>query len=409
MNEFFNFSAKEKKFSLGLLIVGAVLFALGALLNLGNPSRIWTALLYNNFFALGISLAAVFFVAANNIGYGGWITLVKRVFEGVGSFVMIGGILLLGVVALGMHDIYHWTHADLMNPQSAHYDELLAEKAGFLNIPFFWMRIITYVVGWAFFTWLLRQNSISIDKSIDTSLAQYKKSKVISAIFMIFFAVTSSTSSWDFTMSIQPHWYSTLYGWYTFMSYLVSGMTVVMMFTLYLKSKGYLKLVSFEHIHDLGKFMFAFSVAWGYLFFSQFMLYWYSNIPEETSYFLYRAEHLPHIMFLCVVLNFVFPFFILITRGNKRNYNVIMAAGTLILIGHWLDFYQMTMPGVMQNMHVVDAAGNRIFHAGIGPLEIGAGLFFAGLLSYMAFNTLSKTSLVSQYHPFIKESIIHHT
>jgi hypothetical protein len=219
-----------------------------------------------------------------------------------------------------------------------------------------------------------------------------------SAFVVIFGLTVGSTIPWLWLMSIDAHWYSTMYSWYTFASTFVAGMSLVALFVVYLKGQGYLEYVNEEHIHDLGKFMFAFSVFWTYLWYSQFMLIWYANIPEETVYFKPRMQG-PYrfIFFLNLIMNFVLPFLLLMRRGSKRNYTTLAYLAVLIILGHWIDFYQMVMPGPLgKNYH-------------LGWFEFGILALFAGLVMLLVGRALEKTPLLAKYHPFLKESIIHHT
>lgn len=411
-NKTFEFSGQEKKFSLIFLVIGVVLFGIGLITNLDHPTRLWSSLIYNNFFFLMISLCALFFVSANTIGYSGWFIAVRRVSEAVMSWVPIGAVLLLIFLALGGTQVYHWMDASLYDPNSANFDAIIKSKEWWLNKPFYWGRAITFAVVWSLCVYLIRRNSLQND--ISPSLKVYQNSKYISAFLIVFFAVSSSMSSWDYMMSAQPHWYSTLWGWYTFISAFVTYHSVTMLILLHLRSKGYMsEVINDSHIHDVGKFMFGFSIAWAYLFYSQFMLIWYSNMPEETIYFRERFEHYPVIMYVTFVLNFMAPFFVLVTRGNKRNTKILTVMACVIIFGHWLDFYQMLVPGAIANMH--HATGG---HGGehdapyylvgrLGFLDIGLALMYVGAASYWIFNTLSKASLLPENHPFAKETRYH--
>jgi Ni/Fe-hydrogenase subunit HybB-like protein len=198
--------------------------------------------------------------------------------------------------------------------------------------------------------------------------------------------------SWDWIMSIDPHWFSTLFGWYVFASMFVSGISTIALVTIYLKSKGYLKEVNDSHIHDLGKFMFGVSVFWTYLWFSQFMLIWYSNIPEEVTYFISRMEDYKIPFFGMVVMNFIFPFLMLMNSDYKRMNAFIVTTGIVIILGHYIDVFNMIMPS---------AVGDQWF---IGVTEIGGFLFFMGLFIYIVFNELTKAPLIAKGDPFYGES-----
>ena len=170
---------------------------------------------------------------------------------------------------------------------------------------FFLARAVFFLTGWSLYRYFSRKFSLAQDEANDIS--NHKKNFRISAAFLVFYIVTESIMSWDWIMSIDPHWFSTLFGWYVFASMFVSGITAIALVTIYLKSKGYLEFVNDSHIHDLGKFMFGISVFWTYLWFSQFMLIWYSNIPEEVTYFMTRIEDYNLPFFGMVAMNFIFP------------------------------------------------------------------------------------------------------
>jgi len=380
----------------GVALAGIILF-LGTYFLIGVESkRLFTALLYNSFFFLGISIIGLFFCAVHEIGLGGWMVSVKRIAEAMSTFVPVAGTILLVAVLVGMHDIYHWTHKELYDPNSPEYDTLLVQKTGFLNAGFFTVRSIIYIALWIVLVIWFRANSLKLDKTGDR--VYYKRSKVISAIFLVVFAVTSSTAAWDWLMSIDPHWYSTMYGWYCFASIFVSGLCTIALFSIALKSLGYLEWVTTEHLHDLGKMIFGFSIFWTYLWFSQFMLIWYGNIPEETLYFHQRFEGGYRIVFfLVLIINFVFPFFTLMTAGAKRTYGLMLFVCPIILLGHWLDFYVLTMPGAVG----AEASGYL--------LEIGIALIYTGAFCGWVFWQLTKAPLLQTEHPFVQESLYHHT
>ncbi len=259
------------------------------------------------------------------------------------------------------------------------------------------VRMVIYFIGWIGLAFILRKLSRQEDLAAGTKY--YKKSLIYSALFIVFFAVTTSTASWDWLMSIDTHWYSTLYGWYMFSSMFVSSLTAITLIVVILKRQGFLPQVNFSHIHDLGKYVFAFSIFWTYLWFCQFVLIWYANIPEETIYYVQRLEDYKFWFFITPVLNFLMPFLILMTRDAKRNYNILIFTGGVVLLGHWLDFYLMVYPGV---------AGHHD-HWYPGLIELGTLIGFLGGFVFVVFTALTKANLMPKNHPYLEESLHHQT
>ncbi|MEY2970177.1 MAG: hypothetical protein RLZZ599_550, partial [Bacteroidota bacterium] len=271
-------------------------------------NRPWSALYIASFFFFMIALGALAFYAIQYAAQAGWSPILFRVMEGVTGYLpvaSIGVLVLLMASAFGLNHIFHWMDPELVNPESAHYDKIIAGKSGYLNVPFFLVRAIVFLLGWNAYRWVSRKNSIADDNAEDQSF--FKKNFKLSAGFLVFFIVTESIMSWDWIMSFDPHWFSTLFGWYVFAGMMVCAITVIALVTIYLKSQGYLEEVNDSHIHDLAKFMFAFSIFWTYLWFSQFMLIWYADIPEEVTYFVTRIEDYKLPFFGMIAMNFVFP------------------------------------------------------------------------------------------------------
>ncbi|MDP1803259.1 MAG: quinol:cytochrome C oxidoreductase, partial [Bacteroidota bacterium] len=220
----------------------------------------------------------------------------------------------------------------------------------------------------------------------------------LGAWFMVLFAVTSSTSAWDWVMSIDTHWFSTLFGWYIFSGMWISAIVAITVLVIWLRKLGYLDFVTESTIHDLGKWMFAISFLWTYLYFSQFMLIWYADIPEEIIYYQTRWENFKGLMWTVFFVNFAFPMVMLMSRDSKRNFFFLMFVGTIIFIGHYMDVIMIVMPGTV----------GHHWH-GLSWMEFGNFFFFLGLFLYVVLNALAKAPLLVKNHPFLSESLHHST
>ena len=354
-------------------------------------------IMYNTIFWTLVCNASMFFICITTLAMGAWQVSLRRVPEAISTLVPIFGTITVGVLLFVVWSdksaIYHWMHP---------HDEIIKGKSGFLNVKFFTIWTILAVLLWSLLGWRMRILSREADQGhMDkTTGASYIWRNTISAsLFLVWFALTvASTVPWLWLMSLDAHWYSTMYSWYTFASSFVSGMSLVALWVIYLKNKGYLEYTTQEHLHDIGKFMFAFSIFWTYLWFSQFMLIWYSNQPEETIYFKPRFEgEYRGVFFLNLILNFVLPILILMKRGTKRSYTVITFVAVLIIFGHWIDFYQMVMGSVRKGS------------AMLTWLDFGVLAFFIGTMIHFVGKSLASKPLIPKYHPFLKESVIHHT
>jgi len=353
----------------------------------------WSALYVACIFFLLLSMGTLAFYAIQQVAQAGWSPVLFRVMQGITAYLPVGSVIFFIILILcGLHfnHIFVWLGEGVTDPNSANYDKIIAGKAGYLNFGFWIARAAIFLLGWNLYRYQSRKNCLAQDEANDD--LYYKKNFKLTAGFLVFFIVSESIMSWDWIMSIDPHWFSTLFGWYVFASFFVSGITAIALVTVYLKSKGYLEYVNTSHIHDLAKFMFGISVFWTYLWFSQFMLIWYANIPEEVTYFVTRIQLYNLPFFGAVVMNFVFPLLILINTDFKRLSWVIVMAGVVILLGHYVDFFNMIMPGTV---------GDKWF---IGVPEIASILFFLGLFIFVVFNALTKAPLLAKRNPFIEES-----
>lgn len=369
--------------------------------------RLWANLWINNVYFVGLAIIGVFFVALQYVSQAGWSISFIRIPLAFGSWLPIAGILMLVVFVLSNlisdYHFFHWLDPSLYNEfledgvtPNPNYDHIIAGKEGYLNLWFYLGRMIAYFAIWIYFFRLIRKHALAED--INGGVIHYHKLVKYSAIFIIFFAVTSSTSAWDWVMSVDPHWFSTMFGWYVFASWFVSGLAAIALVLVMLKERGYLKIVNTSHLHDMGKFVFAFSIFWTYIWFSQFLLIYYANIPEESIYFVERltSDHYSVIFFINLLLNFCFPFFVLMTRDSKRQAIIMKLVCIVVLIGHWFDFYLMITPGPLRE------------NGGFGFLEIGVALIYTAAFAFTILTSLAKAPLIAKNHPMLEESVHHH-
>ena len=395
----YKISKNTRLLSLGLILIGIISTSYAFIT---DAHAAWTSLLFNNYFFLGISIFAVFFVALQHVAEAGWSTVIKRVPEAIMTFLPYTcAVMIFIVVAAILHwnHIYHWMEEGIMTEGAPNYDKIIAGKEAYLSPIFFLVRSLIYVSVWIYCAKRLRDISLQGDLEGGLGKKSYNKGITVSAWFIVFFAISSSTASWDWIMSIDTHWFSTLFGWYIFSEWSAIGFTTILLFCLFLKKQGYLPDLSESIIHDLGKFVFAFSVVWTYMWFSQFMLIWYANIPEEVTYFMERIE-LPNYNFLfwfSAAINFVIPTIVLMSRDAKRNTNFLIFASITILIGHWINSYLLFAPGTLHD------------HGHLGFTELGMGLGFLGLFLFIVFRSLTTRSLDIKHHPFLDESKHLHT
>ncbi len=422
----FVFSNRAKVVSYILIIIGVISVIAGYFIyGEDHHSRWWTNLMINGFYFFAIGLGALFFYVLSFATETSWTVVLRRVMESVFSYLPIGAIVLV-IVFIGSsfhwNHIYHWmdqavtseyvssSTIDAAHPEyydsmdaakeagvelmaNPKYDELLDHKSPYLNIPFFWIRTIIYLATFLLFARWFRKRSLQEDLEGGTAL--HFKGYRRSAVFLALFAFFSTTMAWDWIMSIDAHWWSSLFGWYVFSGIWVAALNIITIITLYLISKGYLKDINSSHIQDMGKWVFAVSFLWSYLWFAQFLLIWYADIPEEVTYFHTRIEEYNVMYFGMFIINFALPMIALMSRDAKRNPGFLIAIGTIIFIGHYLDTYLLIVPGVMHE------AGE------FGLIEIGFLLGFIGLFMNRVMNTMTKAPLEPQKSPFLDESLHH--
>jgi hypothetical protein len=405
MNDRFEIPGRLRNTSIGLILVGVLTLIGGiACLLMGqgttdvDHARFWAVLLQDSVFFTVICTVSIFVMSAAALAQGSWIVAYRRVPEAIGANVWVFSVIAAVVMFLivftfkdshGINTIYGW-----VTPGK---DPILLGKAPFLNKGMFVGFTLATLGAWSFFGRKFRAMSIAQESAPHNDTKIYWKVFRLGAIFLFVYALTQmSTSPWFWLMSVQPHWYSTMFSWYSFASALVSGFSLILLWVVYLKNQGNLGLVTKEHIHDLGKFMFAFSIFWTYTWFAQYMLIWYANIPDETVHFKMRQQGPYTIIFYAnFIINFVMPILILMARPSKRNYFTITFMAMVIIFGHWLDYFQMVMPQPLgANWH-------------INWYEIGIFMGFAGVLIFSVSRTLTKSDLVPNNNILLKEAAVH--
>ena len=352
-------------------------------------TRPWAAIFVASFFFFMIALGTLVFHAIQYVAQAGWSPVLYRVLEGITAYLLPGSIIVVLIIIFAGTHFFAWQNEEIV----AH-DEILQEKSVYLNFPFFIIRALIYLIGWNLYRYYSRKNLL--EQATATDYKPYKRNFKISVFFLIFFAITESTMAWDWFMSLNPHWYSTLFAWYLFASIFVTAITAIALVTIFLKRLGHLPFVNDSHLHDLAKYIFAFSIFWAYLWFGQFMLIWYANIPEEVTYFTIRIEEYNLLFFGMLVLNFVFPILMLMNTNFKRIPYFVVLVGIVVLIGHYIDIFLMVVPSTV--------GPNWSF----GIPEIAGIMFFLGLFIFVVGTGLAKRPLYPKGDPFLKESENYH-
>lgn len=400
----YNFGEKFQFAGIGkiLSLVGIAVGVIAIVIGLMSSDHIMVERTYANLLLMGyyftcVCAAGAFFVALQMVTQSGWSAGLIRIPQAMASVLPIAAIILLVIVGMGLttHNLYHhWNAEGLTDPNSPHYDALVTGKSAFLNVPGFLLRQVIFMGTYSIFAVIFAK--LSYKEDLEGGLNSYKKSFKLAAIFLVIFGFTTPIWSFDTIMSLEAHWFSTMFGWYNFAAMWVSGISTIVVILILVRKAGYMAWVNENHLHDLGKLMFGFSIFWTYVWFAQFMLIWYSNIPEETVYFYKRwePEYKPW-FWLNIIINFLAPLLLLVDRDAKRKEGIMLFVAILLLCGHWLDYYIMIMPGTVEG------------HRGFGFVEIGTALGFVGLFTFLVISKLSKHPLAPKNHPFLDESLHH--
>lgn len=386
---------EPKKFVLGgnAKMAFIVMMALGVAGLLGgfatDQERIWHSYLTSYFYFASLAMGGLFFTAIQHAVHAGWSVNIRRISEAMTAFlpvVFVGGLILLGS---GTH-LYSWLDHEIVS-----HDAVLQGKSGYLNLGFWAVRIVLFGALWLFFAHKIVGYSLNQDKDGDHDWS-HKLSR-ISVSFLLVFALSYSLFSVDLLMSLDPHWFSTIFGVYCFAGLFQSTLAFCVLMILYVRSQGWVTgLITEEHTHDVAKFLKGFTVFWAYIAFSQFMLIWYANLPEETIFYLHRAHGgWMQVSFSLLIFKFIVPFVALLPRWAKRTKGHLIMVCVLVLVMQWVDLYWLVYPNYKD--HVV-----------FSWQEILPFVGFLGAFLFMTTNFLAKHNLVPVKDPRIHESLSHH-
>ncbi|WP_145859329.1 quinol:cytochrome C oxidoreductase [Pedobacter suwonensis] len=397
-SEQFEFTGKVKTLSIVGIVIGiaAVLFGFLAGDKVMHERTFANLLLMAYYFAC-VCMSGTFFLAVQYVAQAGWSASILRVPQAMAKTLPIAAVILVVVISAGLysHNLYHHWHAEgLTDQNSPNYDAIIAGKSVFLNVPFFLGRQVVFLGVYSIFSIMFVK--FSYNEDLAGGLNSYRKSFKNACIFLVIYGFTTPVFAFDSIMSLEAHWFSTMFGWYNFAAMWVSSLATIAVILILLRRAGYMQWVNNSHLHNLGQFIFGFSIFWTYVWFAQFLLIYYANMPEETVYFYKRFEYYKFWFFLNLAMNFLAPVLLLMDRDNKRTDAKLLFVSIVVLLGHWVDYYQMIMPGAVEDGH-----------NGFGIVEIGIALGFVGLFTFTVLSSLSKKPLIAKNHPLLQESLHH--
>jgi hypothetical protein len=353
------------------------------------PLRTWTNLLLADFYLLSIGVAGAVLMSMHYLAGAGWSVVLRRIAEAMMSSLPFAAVLMLSVF-FGREALYPWARSDSTE------STMSAAKALYLSSPLVFARMAVVLGLWVWLVRRLRRTSLQQDR--DPAPALHHRLIRSSALFVVVFSVTFAVGSIDWLMSLDPRWTSTIFVLYVFAGLLVSGVAALTLIAIVLRLLGPLDgVVRDAHLHDLGKLLLAFTTLWAYMWLSQYLLIWYSNLPEEVTYYLRRTnEPWMQLFVLNLVVNWVVPFLVLLPRATKRRSPILAAVCVLLLIGHWLDLYLLIMP---------DAWSAPV----AGPLEVIIPLGYLSFAFLLISRALVRAPLVPLNDPYLHESLSHET
>lgn len=385
MEEKYIMSKRFKTLTYILMGIGVISFALGFVF---DAKRTWANYLLNNYYFISIAIGAAFFGAIQYITQSGWSAMFKRIPEAMAGYIPVAAVFFL-LLFFGMHSLYEWTHEDVLQ-----YDKLVQHKSPYLNVPFFFIRVVVFFAAWILLSRILRK--ISLKEDVEGGLEHFQKSEFYSKVFIFIMALSFSLFAVDMIKSLEPHWFSTLFAGKSFIAAFMHGSSIIALIVILLSRQGKLPELNSSHLHDFTRYIFMASIVWGYFNFAEFMLIWYGNIPEETAWFVHRWEGAYKVLFFVnIVLNWLIPFLVLMPRKTSRSKMALLPVIVILIIGQYTELYFIIWPPT-------------VHEAKFGLLEVGTFLGYAGLFAFVVARQLAKANLVPVKHPYLQESIHHH-
>ena len=389
MKEYLKLSGTFRVITLILTAIGIGAFIAGIL---SDPKATWACYLITNYYFLSLSIGAVIFLVLQSVSQSGWSSGFIRVPEAMMAYIPLAFVFFI-LLIFGMKELYPWS-----DPAQAG-DHIIHQKSAFLNQPFFFIRLVIYFLLWIIFTQLIRSISLKMDMADPSDqksiLSMFGKTELYSKILIFILILTLSLSAFEWIMSIDVHWYSTIFALKNIVAAFLHGVSVLTLIVFILHKLDYFPFLNKYHLHDFARYIFMLSIIWGYFWFAQFMIIWYGNIPEETAYYYVRwQEGWKTLFFVEIGLNWAVPFLVLLPVTTSRNKSVIMVVILILMIGQYVDLFVQVIPGT---------SGALKF----GWIEISMFLGYAGLFSLVVSTALSKAKIIPVNHPYLDESIEH--
>lgn len=354
----------------------------------GNGTRTWANLLLNNYYFMSVTLGATFWMALQSITQSGWSAQFIRIPQAMSNYLIVSFALWF-FMFFGLHDLYHWSHHGAVIE-----DPILLHKEPYLNVPFFAVRFILFFAVWIFLTQRIKK--LSLTEDLVGGVKFLGKIEFTSKVYIFILAVTFSLFSIDWLMSLDPHWYSTIYAFKKFIMAFYHGVTIITAIAIILYKLGYLPTLNKSHLSDFGRYIFALSIIWGYMWLSQYLLIWYANIPEETVYYVPRVmSEYKNYFYAELIINWFIPFLFLMWNRVQKNPTALLVITLILIAGQWVELYMSIMPNTADKHNIT-------------YIEAGTFLGYAGLFALVVAWSLTKIRLVPKNHPYLAESLKHH-